>query len=279
MTQPHESRLAGALLVQTVANRADDAVSYLGLGTCSRRQTGTSCSSPSPSRARRGCQSRARRFPRCNFSPVPWLVEGWRATRERSAPPWGRYGLRRGSGAAAVCRGGGSCRHARGAVSGIRRRRADGARHGREKCNVRKIALPTSRPPFSRYTHRARGGFDTRGGANPRAWRRGASVLKHVLGGGGRRAPGRHSLVLPLVVSGVVSCGCAIAVALTPATRLQHHQLALRRASRLSAAALASPASARPNDCGLVMMPRGLTHVAHGGGLEGGETLRAGSCR
>src|SRR6266404_672700 len=32
MTQPHESRLAGALLVQTVATGLIDAISYLGLG-------------------------------------------------------------------------------------------------------------------------------------------------------------------------------------------------------------------------------------------------------
>jgi uncharacterized membrane protein YoaK (UPF0700 family) len=53
------------------------------------------------------------------------------------------------------------------------------------------------------------------GGTNPRAGRRGASVLSMCLGAAVGALLVRQSLVLPLVVSGVVSSSCAIAVGLT----------------------------------------------------------------
>jgi uncharacterized membrane protein YoaK (UPF0700 family) len=53
------------------------------------------------------------------------------------------------------------------------------------------------------------------GGTNPRLRRRGASVLSMFLGAGLGALLVRHSLVLPLLVSGIVSSGCAIVVALT----------------------------------------------------------------
>jgi len=57
------------------------------------------------------------------------------------------------------------------------------------------------------------------GGTNPRAGRRGASVLSMFVGAALGALLVRHSLVLPLVVSGVVSSSCALVVALTPPYR------------------------------------------------------------
>ena len=54
------------------------------------------------------------------------------------------------------------------------------------------------------------------GGVNPRAGRRVASVLSMFLGAAVGALLVRHSLLLPLLVSGVLSCACATAVAMKP---------------------------------------------------------------
>ena len=86
---------------------------------------------------------------------------------------------------------------------------------GVRNATVRKIALPDLTTTVLTLTLTGLAADSAlAGGTNPRAWRRVASVLSMFLGAAVGALLVRHSLVLPLVVSGVVSCGCAIALAL-----------------------------------------------------------------
>src|SRR5205823_4034821 len=137
MTQPHESRLVGALLAQTVATGLIDAVSYLALGhVFTANMTGNVV------------------FLAFAIAGAPGL------SIPRSAVSLGAF--------------------LAGAMAGGRlaARRATGP--------------------------------------HPRAGRRGASVLSMFVGAALGALLVRYSLVLPLVVSGVVSSSCALVVALTP---------------------------------------------------------------
>jgi len=87
---------------------------------------------------------------------------------------------------------------------------------GIRNATVRKLALPDLTTTVLTLTLTGLAADSAlAGGANPRAWRRGASVLSMFLGAAVGALLLRHSLVLPLVVSSVLSSSCAIAVALT----------------------------------------------------------------
>ena len=84
---------------------------------------------------------------------------------------------------------------------------------GVRNATVRKIALPDLTTTVLTLTLTGLAADSAlAGGANPRAWRRGASVLSMFLGAAAGALLLRYSLVLPLVVSGVVSSGCALAL-------------------------------------------------------------------
>ena len=84
---------------------------------------------------------------------------------------------------------------------------------GVRNATVRKIALPDLTTTVLTLTLTGLAADSAlAGGANSRAWRRVASVLSMFLGAAAGALLVRHSLVLPLVVSGAVSCGCAIAL-------------------------------------------------------------------
>jgi uncharacterized membrane protein YoaK (UPF0700 family) len=218
MSQPHESRLAGALLVLTAATGLIDAVSYLALGhVFTANMTGNVvflafavAGAPDLS------------IPRSAVSLGAFLA---------GAVAGGRLAARLGSGqqhrwiatavgaeavlllAAALAAAVGM-RSALYAPYGVIVLTA--LAMGVRNATVRKIALPDLTTTVLTLTLTGLVADSAlAGGANPRAWRRGASVVSMFLGAAVGALLVRHSLVLPLVVSGVVSCGCAIAIGLT----------------------------------------------------------------
>ena len=215
MTQPHESRLAGALLVLTVSTGLIDAVSYLGLGhVFTANMTGNVVFLAFAVAGAPGLS-----IPRSAVSLGAFLA---------GAVAGGRVAARLGTGpqprwvatafaveavlliAAALVAAGGT-RAALPAVYGaiVLTALAMGVRNA----TVRKIALPDLTTTVLTLTLTGLAADSAlAGGANPRAWRRAASVLSMFLGAAAGALLVRHSLVLPLVVSGAVSCGCAIAL-------------------------------------------------------------------
>src|SRR2546425_12997910 len=83
---------------------------------------------------------------------------------------------------------------------------------GVRNATVRKLALPDLTTTVLTLTLTGLAADSAlAGGANPRAWGRGASVLRMVLGGAVGALLGRDSVALPLAVSCVAGFGCAIA--------------------------------------------------------------------
>jgi uncharacterized membrane protein YoaK (UPF0700 family) len=218
MTQPHESRLVTALLVQTVTTGLIDAVSYLALGhVFTANMTGNIVFLAFAVAGAPGLS-----IPRSAVSLGAFLA---------GAVVGGRLAARRGTGpplrwvatafaveavllfAAAVAAAAGT-RAALFAVYGIIVLTA--LAMGVRNATVRTIALPDLTTTVLTLTLTGLAADSAlAGGSNPRAGRRGASVLSMFVGAAVGALLVRHSLVLPLVVSGVVSSSCAIAVALT----------------------------------------------------------------
>ncbi len=212
MTQTHESRLARALLVQTGATGLIDAVSYLALGhVFTANMTGNVVFLAFAVAGAPGLS-----IPRSAVSLGAFLA---------GAVAGGRLAARLGTGprhrwvatafaveavlllVAALAAG---TRTAYGAI--VLTALAMGVRNA----TVRKLALPDLTTTVLTLTLTGLAADSAlAGGANPRAWRRGASVLSMFLGAAVGALLLRHSLVLPLVVSSVLSSSCAIAVALT----------------------------------------------------------------
>jgi len=219
MTQPHESRLAGALLVQTVATGLIDAVSYLGLGhVFTANMTGNVVFLAFAVAGAPGLS-----IPRSAVSLGAFLagaVAGGRLAARLGSGPRHRwvamaFAVEAGLLLCAAVAAAAGTRAALLAVYAVVVLTA--LAMGVRNATVRKIALPDLTTTVLTLTLTGLAADSTlAGGDNPRAWRRGASVLSMFLGAAAGALLVRHSLVLPLVVSGVVSCGCAIAVALTP---------------------------------------------------------------
>src|SRR3989442_9764527 len=213
MTQPHESRLAGALLVQTVATGLIDAVSYLALGhVFTANMTGNVVFLAFAVAGAPGLS-----IPRSAVSLGAFLA---------GAVAGGRLAARLGTGprhrwvatafaveavlllVAALAAGTGTAPFAAYAAIVL-----TAPPLGVRNATVRKLALPDLTTTVLTLTLTGLAADSAlAGGANPRAWRRAASVLSMFLGAAAGALLVRHSLVLPLVVSGVVSCGCAIAL-------------------------------------------------------------------
>ena len=218
MTQPHESRLVTALLVQTMATGLIDAVSYLALGRVfTANMTGNVVFLAFAVAGAPGLS-----IPRSAVSLGAFLVgavAGGRLAARLGTAPQHRWvatafaveavlllcaALATAAGASAVLF----------AVYGVIVLTA--LAMGVRNATVRKIALPDLTTTVLTLTLTGLAADSTlAGGANPRAWRRGASVLSMFLGAAVGALLVRHSLALPLLLSGVVSGGCAIAVART----------------------------------------------------------------
>ena len=218
MTQPHESPLPGALLVLTAATGLIDAVSYLALGhVFTANMTGNVVFLGFAVAGAPGLS-----IPRSLVSLGAFLagaVAGGRLAARLGSGPQHRW-VATAFGAEAVlllCAalsaavGRGSALYALYSVI-VLTALAMGVRNA----TVRKIALPDLTTTVLTLTLTGLAADSAlAGGANPRAWRRGASVLSMFSGAAAGALLLRHSLVLPLVVGGVVSCGCAIPIALT----------------------------------------------------------------
>lgn len=218
MTQPHESPLAGALLVLTAATGLIDAVSYLALGhVFTANMTGNVVFLGFAVAGAPGLS-----IPRSAVSLGAFLagaVAGGRLAARLGSGPQHRW-VATAFGAEAVlllcaalaaALGTGSALYALYGVI-VLTALAMGVRNA----TVRKIALPDLTTTVLTLTLTGLAADSAlAGGANPRAWRRGASVLSMFSGAAAGALLLRHSLVLPLVVGGVVSCGCAITIALT----------------------------------------------------------------
>jgi uncharacterized membrane protein YoaK (UPF0700 family) len=219
MTQPHESRLAGALLVLTVSTGLIDAVSYLALGhVFTANMTGNVVFLAFAVTGAPGLS-----IPRSAVSLGAFLagaVAGGRVAARLGIGPQHRWVAAAFAveaalllAAALVVAAGtrAALLAAYGAI--VLTALAMGVRNA----VVRKIALPDLTTTVLTLTLTGLAA-DSRlaGGANPRAWRRGASVLSMFLGAAVGALLVRHSLPLPLLVSGVLSCACAIAVAVRP---------------------------------------------------------------
>src|SRR5437660_5509424 len=218
MTQPHESRVAGALLALTASTGLIDAVSYLALGhVFTANMTGNVVFLAFAVAGAPGLS-----IPRSAVSLGAFLA---------GAVAGGRLAARLGSGpqprwvataftmeavlllAAALAAVAGT-RAALFAVYGVIVLTAFAM--GVRNATVRKIALPDLTTTVLTLTLTGLAADSAlAGGTNPRAWRRGAYVLTMFLEAAADALLVRHSLALPLVVSGVVSSSCAIAVALT----------------------------------------------------------------
>jgi uncharacterized membrane protein YoaK (UPF0700 family) len=212
MTQPHESRLAGALLVLTVSTGLIDAVSYLALGhVFTANMTGNVVFLAFAVAGAPGLS-----IPRSAVSLGAFLA---------GAVAGGRLAARLGSGlqhrwvAAAfgaeavllLCAALAGTRAAVSALYGVIVLTA--LAMGVRNATVRQIALPDLTTTVLTLTLTGLAADSAlAGGANARAWRRGASVLSMFLGAAAGALLVRHSLVLPLVVSAAASCGCAIAL-------------------------------------------------------------------
>src|SRR2546427_2466668 len=219
MTQPHESPLPGALLVLTAATGLIDAVSYLALGhVFTANMTGNVVFLGFAVAGAPGLS-----IPRSAVSLGAFLagaVAGGRLAARLGSGPQHRW-VATAFGAEAVlllCAalsaavGRGSALYALYSVI-VLTALAMGVRNA----TVREIALPDLTTTVLTLTLTGLAADSAlAGGANPRAWRRGASVLSMFLGAAIGALLVRHSLVLPLVVSGVVSSSCALAVARTP---------------------------------------------------------------
>src|SRR5882762_6404542 len=218
MTQPHESRLAGALLVQTVATGLIDAVSYLGLGhVFTANMTGNVVFLAFAVAGAPGLS-----FPRLAVSLGAFLagaVAGGRLAARLGTSPQHRwvataFGVEAVLLLCAALAAAAGTRAALFAAYGVIVLTA--LAMGVRNATVRKIALPDLTTTVLTLTLTGLAADSAlAGGTNPRGWRRGASVLSMFLGAGVGALLVRHSLVLPLVVSGVVSSSCAIAVGLT----------------------------------------------------------------
>ena len=218
MTQPHESPLPGALLVLTAATGLIDAVSYLALGhVFTANMTGNVVFLGFAVAGASGLS-----IPRSAVSLGAFLagaVAGGRLAARLGSGPQHRW-VATAFGAEAVlllCAalaaavGRGSALYALYGVI-VLTALAMGVRNA----TVRKIALPDLTTTVLTLTLTGLAADSAlAGGANPRAWRRGASVLSMFSGAAAGALLLRNSLVLPLVVGGVVSCGCAITIALT----------------------------------------------------------------
>jgi uncharacterized membrane protein YoaK (UPF0700 family) len=215
MTEPHESRLVGALLVLTAATGLVDAVSYLALGRVfTANMTGNVVFLAFAVAGAPGLS-----IPRSVVSLGAFLA---------GAVAGGRLAARLGSGAqhrwlatafgaeavlllcAALTAAAGT-RAALYALYGVIVLTA--LAMGVRNATVRKIALPDLTTTVLTLTLTGLAADSAlAGGANPRVWQRGASVLSMFVGAAAGALLVRHSLVLPLVVSGAVSCGFAIAL-------------------------------------------------------------------
>ena len=219
MTQPHESRLVGALLVQTVATGLIDAVSYLALGhVFTANMTGNVVFLAFAIAGAPGLS-----IPRSAVSLGAFLagaMAGGRLAARRATGPQHRWvatafaveavllfaaALAAAAGARAVLFTAYGVIVLTAVAMGVR------------NATVRTIALPDLTTTVLTLTLTGLAADSAlAGGSNPRAGRRGASVLSMFVGAALGALLVRHSLVLPLVVSGVVSSSCALAVALTP---------------------------------------------------------------
>jgi uncharacterized membrane protein YoaK (UPF0700 family) len=218
MTQQHESRLARALLGQTVATGLVDAVSYLALGhVFTANMTGNVVFLAFAVAGAPGLS-----IPRSAVSLGAFLagaVAGGRLAASLAPGPQHRWIATAFTTEAALllCAAllaATSPREALFAVYGVIVMTA--LAMGVRNATVRKIALPDLTTTVLTLTLTGLAADSAlAGGTNPRAWRRGASVLSMFLGAAAGALLVRHSLALPLVVSGVVSSSCAIAVALT----------------------------------------------------------------
>ena len=218
MTQQHESRLARALLGQTVATGLIEAVSYLALGhVFTANMTGNVvflafavAGAPGLSITRSAVSLGAFLVGavaggRLAAGLAPGPLHRWIATAFATEAVLLLF--------AALLAAAGT-REALLAVYGVIVLTA--LAMGVRNATVRKIALPDLTTTVLTLTLTGLAADSAlAGGTNPRAWRRGASVLTMFLGAAAGALLVRHSLALPLVVSGVVSSSCAIAVALT----------------------------------------------------------------
>jgi uncharacterized membrane protein YoaK (UPF0700 family) len=218
MTQPHESRLVGALLVQTAATGLIDAVSYLALGhVFTANMTGNIVFLAFAIAGAPGLS-----IPRSAVSLLAFLagaVVGGRLAARRGTGPLGRW-IATAFAVEAVllfCAALAAAAGTRAAlltVYGIIVLTA--LAMGVRNATVRTLAVPDLTTTVLTLTLTGLAADSAlAGGTNPRAGRRGASVLSMFLGAAVGALLVRQSLVLPLVVSGVVSSSCAIAVALT----------------------------------------------------------------
>ncbi len=219
MTQPHESRLVGALLVQTVATGLIDAVSYLALGhVFTANMTGNVVFLAFAIAGAPGLS-----IPRSAVSLGAFLagaMAGGRLAARRATGPQHRWvatafaveavlllaaALAAAAGARAVLFTAYGVIVLTAVAMGVR------------NATVRTIALPDLTTTVLTLTLTGLAADSAlAGGSNPRAGRRGASVLSMFVGAALGALLVRYSLVLPLVVSGVVSSSCALVVALTP---------------------------------------------------------------
>ena len=215
MTQPHESRVARALLVLTASTGLIDAVSYLALGhVFTANMTGNVVFLGFAVAGAPGLS-----IPRSIVSLGAFLagaVAGGRLAARLGGGPQHRW-VATAFGAEAVLLLCASLAAAAGthaalyALYGVIVLTA--LAMGVRNATVRKLALPDLTTTVLTLTLTGLAADSAlAGGANPRAWRRAASVLSMFLGAAAGALLVRHSLVLPLVVSGVVSCGCAIAL-------------------------------------------------------------------
>src|SRR3989449_6893161 len=216
MTQPHESRLAGALLVLTAATGLIDAVSYLALGhVFTANMTGNvvflafAVAAPPGFSIARSLVSLA--------AFLAGAVAGGRLAARLGSGPQHRWVATAVAVEAALLLAAGlvaaaGTRAALLAVYGVIVLTA--LAMGVRNATVRKIALPDLTTTVLTLTLTGLAADSAlAGGGNPRAWRRGAAVLSMFLGAAGGALPVRHSLVPPLVVSGVVPSGYPIALA------------------------------------------------------------------
>ena len=216
MTHPHESRLVAALLVLTAATGLIDAISYLALGhVFTANMTGNVVFLAFAVAGAPGLS-----IPRSAVSLGAFLVgaaAGGRVAERLGSGPPGRW-VATAFGAeavlllAAALAAAVATRAALYALYGVIVLTA--LAMGVRNATVRKLALPDLTTTVLTLTLTGLAA-DSRlaGGASPRAWRRVASVLSMFLGAGAGALLVRHSLVLPLVVSGALSSGCAIALA------------------------------------------------------------------
>jgi uncharacterized membrane protein YoaK (UPF0700 family) len=218
MTPRHESRLVRALLVQTAATGLIDAVSYLALGhVFTANMTGNFVFLAFAVAGAPGLS-----IPRSAVSLAAFLagaVAGGRLAARRGTAPLPRwvataFAMEAALLLAAALAAATGTRTAPVTVYGIIALTA--LAMGVRTATVRTLAVPDLTTTVLTLTLTGLAADSAlAGGTNPRAGRRGASVLSMFLGAAVGALLVRYSLVLPLVVSSVVSSSCAIAIALT----------------------------------------------------------------